>query len=148
MWRIWYGLKSVHLAVEREFVVADLVWKGGLVELHSHTAGIERIDRARLGGVAFHAIEEPIAIASEFEVGDGHILQFDARHVLVHAFEQVEKRMVFLLLVVFTVDLVQPPLDVRYFICDRIDGGIRPTIEIAHRLGGVYLLGSCWPVDR
>ena len=40
-------LEAKHLAVDRELVVRELVRERGLVELHAHAAGIERIDRAR-----------------------------------------------------------------------------------------------------
>src|ERR1700730_3217428 len=56
-------LETKYLAVYRELVVADFVWKCTLVELHPHAAEVERVDRARLAHSICHAVEEQVAIA-------------------------------------------------------------------------------------
>ena len=55
--------------------------------------------------------------------------------------------MVIQLLVVVAFDLVEPELDVRDFAGDGVDGGERPAGEVAHRLGGVDVLGAGGLVD-
>ena len=56
--------------------------------------------------------------------------------------QEVQKRMVVLLFVVFTFDLVEAKLDVGYFACNGDHRCKRPASEVAHRLCGIDLLGS------
>jgi len=86
--------EAKNFAVDREFVVADFVRKAALVELHALAAGIERVDGARLCHRIAHAIEISEEIASQLQVRHDGVLEFDAGHRLVDAFEQRQERVV------------------------------------------------------
>jgi hypothetical protein len=102
-------LEAGNFAVYREFVVADFVWKGAFVELLAHATGVEWIDGTRLVRVGAHAVQEPVAVSSKFEVRDRDVLQLDVGHVVVDAFKQRQQHKCLIKSQQFRYSLIRSP---------------------------------------